>query len=118
MEPQAAAMPFAPVPTLQLVPTPMVVVLPGAIALTTIIVLPSAKIIWWKRVKSAMETALPPVRTIIHALKTPPAEALPHATFNVLIAPYRRASTMTRVARVVVTPLPTMTANPFVEIIS
>ena len=93
----------------------MVVVLLDAIALTTTIVPPSAKIIWSRRVKFATEIAKPTAMTQMPVRLIPRQVALPHATFNVLIAPFWRASIMTRVAQVVVTPSLTMTANPFVE---
>ena len=75
MEPEPAAMPLARISILQLVPTKMVVVLLDAIALTTIIVPPSAKTTWSKRVKPAMGIAKPPAMTRMPVRLIPPQGA-------------------------------------------
>ena len=96
----------------------MTAALQGAIALTTMIALPSAKIIWSRKEKSATVIANRVAMTAISVPRTVLTEAQRLVIFNVLTIRFYSAQTMTPAAQWVATHSTTTIASQSVEITS
>ena len=93
------AMLLAPIPQSSPALLEMDAALLGAIALMTMIVLPSAKIISSRREKPATAIAKQVAMTAIRVPRTLPTGAPPLVIFNVLTMPYYSVGTMTPAAQ-------------------
>ena len=90
----------------------------AAIALTTMIALPFVKIIWWRREKFATVIAQQAAKTIMPVPWIPLPEAQPRAISTALIPLFWHALMGTVVVQPAAIHSLTMTARPFVAILS